>query len=109
MANTAKPTAAQEPILEALHQAAILRRESYQLYLAAFSKALRAGVGPSLIARYAQISPQAAVSMRMRLRHEPPDRDAPKSVDDVIKRVGLLHKSGSTVKPADISDSTSRT
>jgi len=87
MANTAKPTAEQEPVLHALRQAAILRKESYRLYLSAFSAALHAGVGPSLIARYAQISPQAAVSMRLRLRDEPPDQDAPNSVDDVVKRV----------------------
>ncbi len=109
MANTAKPTAEQEPVLDALRQAAILRKESYRLYLAAFSKALHAGVGPSLIARYAQISPQAAVSMRMRLRDEPSDHDAPTSVDDVLKRVDAIHELGSTVRPAETSASTSRT
>lgn len=87
MANIAKPTPAQEPILEALHRAAVLRRESYQFYLATFHAALDAGVGPSLIARYAEISPQAAVSMRGRLRHEPPAQDAPDSVADVVRRV----------------------
>lgn len=92
MANTAKPTAQQEPILEALAEAAVLRKESYRFYLSAFSAALRAGVGPSLIARYAHISPQAAVSMRMRLRDEPADEDAPGSVADVVKRVPRRQK-----------------
>ena len=87
MANIAKPTPEQEPILEALHRAAVLRRESYQFYLATFHAALDAGAGPSLISRYAEISPQAAVSMRGRLRHEPPAQDAPESVADVVKRV----------------------
>ncbi len=88
MANTvAKATPEQEPILEALQRAAVLRKESYQLYLAAFYAALKAGAGPSLIARYADISPQAAVSMRGRLRKEPPAQDAPESVSEVMKRV----------------------
>lgn len=87
MANTAKATPEQEPILEALQRAAILRRESYQFYLATFHAALDAGAGPSLIARYAEISPQAAVSMRRRLRKEPPDKEAANTVADVVKRV----------------------
>ncbi len=87
MANTAKPTRAQEPLLEGLRQASILRQESYRLYLSLFAQCLSLGVGPSLIARYAGISPQAANSMRVRLTSTPPDPDAPRSVTDVIGRL----------------------
>ncbi len=87
MANTAKPNRAQESQLEELRLAAILRKESYRLYLAKFAEALDSGAGPSLIARYADISPQAANSMRVRLAATPPDLDAPGSVTDVFERL----------------------
>lgn len=87
MANPKKPTPDQLPVLEALHTAAVLRTEAYRLYLSLFLKALKAGVGPSVIARYARITPQAANSTRNRLAAVPPDRDAPKDVDDVLGRL----------------------
>lgn len=87
MANIAKPTHEQIPLLEELRQASILRTESYRLYLAAFAKVLNAGAGPSLIARYAGITPQAANSTRLRLTAKPPDPDAPATVNDVINRL----------------------
>jgi hypothetical protein len=89
MANTAKPTREQERLLEELRQAATLRTESYRFYLAVFAQALNAGTGPSLIARYAGISPQAANSMRVRLTARPPDPDAPTTINDVIGRLPL--------------------
>lgn len=87
MANAKQPTSAQVPALEELHEAAVLRNLAYSFYLRAFTRALRAGVGPSLIARYARISPQAANSTRNRLAAVPPEDDAPTSVDDVLTRL----------------------
>lgn len=87
MANAKQPTSAQVPALEELHEAAVLRNLAYSFYLRAFTRALRAGVGPSLIARYARISPQAANSTKNRLASVPPEDDAPTSIDDVFTRL----------------------
>lgn len=87
MANAKQPTSDQVPALEELHEAAVLRNLAYSFYLRAFTRALRAGVGPSLIARYARISPQAANSTKNRLASVPPEDDAPTSIDDVLNRL----------------------
>lgn len=75
------------PLLEALSQAATLRREAYRLYLSLFRQALKLGIGPSLIARYAFITPQAANSTKNRLAETAKDRYAPTSIEDVFQRV----------------------
>lgn len=87
MANAKQPTPEQIPVLEELHEASVLRNLAYRFYLRVFTRALRAGVGPSVIARYARISPQAANSTRNRLKALPPDDDAPGTVDEVLERV----------------------
>jgi hypothetical protein len=87
MANEKQPTPEQRPLLEDLRRAAVLRSESYRLYLALFERVLRAGVGPSVIARYARITPQAAHSTRIRLAGTPLDKDAPETIADVLGRV----------------------
>jgi hypothetical protein len=75
-------------VLEALSQAATLRKEAYRLYLSLFRQALKLGIGPSLIARYAFITPQAANSTKNRLAETAKDRHAPTSIEDVFERVG---------------------
>lgn len=87
MANAKQPTPDQVPVLDDLYEASLLRNLAYSLYLSAFTRALRAGVGPSVIARYAKISPQAANSTRNRLAAVPPDEDAPTTVDEVLRRL----------------------
>ena len=89
MAREKKPTDDQLPVLEELSRAAALRSEAYRHYLSVFHRALKAGVGPSVIARYARISPQAANSTRNRLEATGDDADAPATVDDVLDRVGF--------------------
>lgn len=86
MARNAQPTDEQLPVLKELQRAAALRHEANRLYLAAFHRALNAGARPSIIARYAQISPQAANSMRIRLATNPPDSDAPATVNEAVRR-----------------------
>jgi hypothetical protein len=86
MAREKKPTKAELPLLEDLRRAADLRSESYRLYLALFRKALKEGISPSVIARYAGVTPQAANSTKNRLAGNS-DRGAPKSVEEVFDRV----------------------
>ncbi len=87
MAHAKQPTSEQIPVLEDLHEASLLRNLAYSLYLSTFTRALDAGAGPSLIARYAKITPQAANSTRNRLEAVPPDDDAPDTVDEVLRRL----------------------
>lgn len=94
MAREKKPTADQIPVLEDLRRAAALRTEAYRHYLSVFHRALEAGVGPSVIARYASISPQAANSTRNRLEATGDDTDAPATVDDVLNRAGFPSRTG---------------
>jgi len=87
MAREKKPDDDQLPLLEALSQAATLRKEAYRLYLSLFRQALKLGIGPSVIARYAFITPQAANSTKNRLAETTKDRYAPASIEDVFERV----------------------
>lgn len=89
MAREKKPSEDQLPLLEDLSRAAALRSEAYRYYLSVFQRALKAGVGPSVIARYARISPQAANSTKNRLAATDADVDAPATVEDVLDRVGF--------------------
>lgn len=95
MARNARPTDDQLPLLKELAHVAALRQEINRLYLTVFHRALRAGTRPSVIARYARISPQAANSMRVRLESSPPDPDGPASIRDALQRAhgdaGLDH------------------
>jgi hypothetical protein len=100
MAREKKPTAEQIPVLEDLRRAAALRNESYRHYLSAVNRALQADVEPSVIARYAGISPQAANSTRNRLEATGDDADAPATVDDVLKRAGFSPGPGKEQRPA---------
>ncbi len=68
MAREKKPTADQIPVLEDLRRAAALRNEAYRHYLSVFHRALEAGVGPSVIARYASISPKRRTAREIGLR-----------------------------------------
>ncbi|WP_396913367.1 hypothetical protein [Mycolicibacterium sp.] len=86
---TARPSPAELPLLEELERAAKLRHEINRLYLALLRRAFTAGTRPSIIARYAHISPQAANSMRVRLDETPLDHDAAATVDEALQRTNI--------------------
>lgn len=81
------PTPEQLPLLEQLQEAALLRNLAYRYYLAVFHRVVRAGIEPSLIARFTSTTIQSVVNTRNRLLAVPPDSEAPKDLDELLERL----------------------
>jgi hypothetical protein len=98
MALIKRPRPEHVPLLERLREAALVREEVSTLYRTLFIQAVRRGIRPAIIARYAGISPQAANSTRKRIVESADDGDRagdPETVDDIVQRA----KAASTGDP----------
>lgn len=99
MALIKRPRPEHVPLLERLREAALVREEVSTLYRTLFIQAVRRGIRPAIIARYAGISPQAANSTRKRIVESGEARDGdqdPGTVDDIVRRAKASRTDKST-------------